>query len=69
MISLLLLTSLACPATIKINRTDYPWNDFDQKTYERALYRCEYYYPTSPCLKKFIKTAKIDYRAICGKKQ
>lgn len=29
--------------------------------------RCVYYFPDSPCLKKFIKKEENDYWAICGK--
>lgn len=53
-----------CLATILINLTPYPWNNFDKKTLQRAKKTCIVTYQS--CLKKLIKTGERDYRAICG---
>lgn len=44
------------------------WNKQDQATYEGAIKRCIQLYPTSPCLKTFIKKDSTTYNAVCGEK-
>ncbi len=53
--------------TLMINKTRFPWNDFDKKTLSIAKVRCEKIYPGNPCVKQFIKFGKRDYNVICGK--
>ena len=48
------------------NRTEFPWNKFDEKTLIRAQKRCGELYQQSPCVKKFIKTGERDYRVLCS---
>ena len=56
-----------CPQPIRENRTNQ-WTKFDQQTFDRAITRCSFYFPKSPCLKKFIKLEERRYHAVCGKK-
>ena len=66
MSAILLSTILACPVTIKVNKTEHPWNDIDTRSFESAKTGCIKYYERSPCLKKFTKKDINNYHAICG---
>ncbi len=55
-----------CAVAVKVNMTQFPWNDFDQESLIRASTRCKHFYKDAPCLKKFVKVDKQDYHAICG---
>lgn len=57
-----------CPQPIIENQTN-TWTKFDQQTFDRAITRCSFYFPKSPCLKKFIKLEERRYHAVCGKKE
>lgn len=63
------MISLLCSTTIMVNLSLFPWNknDFNQK--QLAERRCGEIYKASPCLVKFTKTSKRDYKAICGTKK
>lgn len=65
--NVLLFIALSCSKPILINQTKFPWNDFDRATVKRAQKRCKTLYSPKHCLKWFIKTDTIDYRAICAK--
>lgn len=63
---------LVCLATVIINFTEFPWNDFDEKSMKRAKYVCktnERYKSDTPCLVKFAKIGERDYSALCGYKR
>ena len=64
---LLLLAALHCPITKIEQPKGVPWTDYDTKHLVRANSQCKVYYPKSPCLKKFIKIRRGQYRAICGR--
>lgn len=55
-----------CITTI-INHTSKELDKYDLETLTHAKTRCVYYYPKSPCLKKFIKKDYHKYWAVCGK--
>lgn len=67
MISLIMLLSSSCPETKMVNRTEFPWNDFDRQTLARAKKRCGELYENSPCVKLFIKRTANDYSVLCGR--
>jgi len=58
---------MICAAVVFINLTSFPINEHDKKTLESAKQHCPKVYKNSPCLKKFVKVGKQDYRALCGK--
>lgn len=60
---------LICAATLMINLSGFEWNDHDDKIKKVAEARCPQLYVNSPCLSKFIKTGKQDYRVLCGKEK
>lgn len=64
----LMATAAMCPETKMVNYTK-TWVEFDQKTLERAKIRCGEIYPSSPCLKLFIKKEERTYSAACGEKE
>jgi hypothetical protein len=64
-----ILLALSCAKPQMINRTSYPWNENDQWNVEQAKQKCPKIYKNSPCLTKFIKSGKQDYKAICGKEK
>jgi len=68
MIISLTLVAAMCPMPNFENRTNFPWNKFDEKTLIRAQVRCGELYRNSPCVKKFVKTGERDYRALCGRR-
>jgi len=55
-----------CPATKFENKTDLPWNEFDNKHYLTAKKRCGEIYQKSPCVKVFRKRSESDFSVICG---
>lgn len=57
------LTQCARPTIENHTKT---WNNFDKQTLSRAITRCEFYFPESPCLKKLIKVEERRYQAVCG---
>jgi hypothetical protein len=67
--SLILLLSLSCPNTIIENRTEFPWNSFDNQTLTKAKKRCGEKYKNSKCVKVFRKTGEQDYQVICGREE
>ena len=65
-----MMMSLMCAAVIvEVLKGVPPMDDRDNKVLERAKTRCSFYYPNSPCLKRFIKKDVNLYNAICGVKQ
>lgn len=70
MLKILLVTlALNCPIPEVENYSDEPWNDKDQKSYEKAINRCAEKYERSPCLTRFHKTKPLTYWIICGAPQ
>ena len=65
MITLILATLLACPAT-KIENHTQIWNNVDNEHLAIATKRCTTLFSRSPCLKLFTKKAELEYVAICG---
>ncbi len=65
--NLILVALLACNPPIIENRTEFPWNDYDQQHLDTAKKRCGEIYKNSPCVVKFIKRTESDYSVICGK--
>ena len=57
----------SCPDVTRVNRTNFPWNDYDKEIEQTCKKRCGEIYPDAPCLKQFIKYGKQDYDCICGK--
>jgi len=66
MLIVLVYLVLSCPKTVVVNMTS-TWNETDKKTLTLAQSRCKIYYPSSPCLKRFVKKEERTYWAICGK--
>jgi hypothetical protein len=64
---LTLLLAAACSAPVIELRTTHPWTKRDQAALTRAAVACGYYYPASPCLRRFIRVVPGQYRAVCGK--
>lgn len=60
------MSLLVCAAAIIVNNTN-SWTETDKKNLAYAKTRCEQIYKEAPCLKRFIKTEELVYRAICGK--
>ena len=61
-----MLLTWVCKAAIMINLSKYPWTKDDYKMLKFVTNRCVVHYDDAPCLKKFIKVAPQEYRAICG---
>ena len=57
---------ISCEEPKMINKTKFPWNDFDMKIKTTCTKRCTTLYDDAPCLKQFIKFGKQDYHCICG---
>ena len=56
-----------CALPEVVNRTN-SWNRIDSLSIKSAVRTCKLDYPSNPCLKTFIKKAKNNYVAICGRK-
>lgn len=56
-----------CPKTIIVNKTQYPWNNYDNEMLTYAQKRCYAIYSDAQCCKTFIKRGKQDYSVICGR--
>lgn len=63
------MISLVCKATIMVNLSLYPWTPKDHAQKRQSEKRCKEIYADAPCLVKFTKTSKNDYRALCGSKK
>ena len=57
----------ACPKTLMVNKTEYPWNNWDRNRMEYCKKKCPTEYDSAPCLKEFVKYGKRDYFCECGK--
>lgn len=66
--SFVLAIAANCPDTVFVNKTSFPWNDYDTETYLKATKRCGSLYKKSQCVKYFEKGGDYgrDYRVICG---
>jgi hypothetical protein len=60
------MITLICATTIAINLSLVHWDKEDEKNLERAQARCSQLYPEAPCLKKFVKSYALTYRATCS---
>lgn len=65
---LLSLSVAGCPLPKLENKTNFPWNDYDRKTFKHASKRCGELYTNSPCVKLFRKWGEQDYSVLCGGK-
>lgn len=61
------MNTLICATILMVNISNDPWNDHDKKILKRAKYVCSLEKDT-PCVKKFIKTEKLNFHVICGGK-
>lgn len=69
--NLILFLILNCSEPNKINLTNEPWNDFDEKILARCKQVCytDSRYKNTPCLKYIIKHPERHYSCVCGTKE
>lgn len=58
---------MICAATLLINLTAFSWTARDAADMKQAQRTCWRLYPRSPCLVKFVKVGRHDFRATCGR--
>jgi len=61
--------ALMCGLIVLGNRTTLPWTPEDSYVIKQAQLKCAQEPTKHPCLIGFIKTAKNQYRAVCGKQE
>lgn len=58
---------LSCPQPEKVNLTNFPWNDHDDRILNGLVNGgCERKWKELPCVITLVKKGEQDYHVICG---
>lgn len=57
---------MICELLLIYNLSTDPWNEQDQKHLDAARKRCGKLFKTDPCVSRFFKQKKLQYKVLCG---